>query len=54
VFRQVSGVTTTVARGSSHSAGRGKAAKLGVKMTFPIVFCFMPVPAIGGLAEVFG
>jgi tight adherence protein C len=38
-----------------------KAAKLGTKMIFPIVFCFMPVffiiilvPAVAGLAEVFG
>jgi tight adherence protein C len=38
-----------------------KAAKLGVKMIFPIVFCFMPVffiiilvPAVSGLAEAFG
>jgi tight adherence protein C len=38
-----------------------KAAKLGTKMIFPIVFCFMPVffiiilvPAVAGLAAVFG
>jgi tight adherence protein C len=38
-----------------------KAAKLGTKMIFPIVFCFMPVffiiilvPAVAGLAEVLG
>ena len=38
-----------------------KAAKLGTKMIFPIVFCFLPVffiiilvPAVSGLADAFG